>query len=206
MTISNRIQTLRKAKGISQEGLAEKIGVSRQAVSKWESEQSTPELDKIVLLSDFFEVTTDYLLKGKGTENEGNQKRDINAHIFTVVATALHFFGVILACFIWYEKQHTIATVIGFIFLALGLIVFTVGMYVSSKETKTTAKRNFWLLNIWLISFIPFSVIYNILRIDIPAPYPMSPKSYIYDQPFWIVYILVCSSVMFFQFKSSARK
>ena len=59
MNISDRIQTLRKSRGISQEELADKIGVSRQAVSKWESEQSTPEIDKIILLSDYFDVTTD---------------------------------------------------------------------------------------------------------------------------------------------------
>lgn len=43
MTIADRIQSLRKTKGISQEELADKIGVSRQAVSKWESEQNSPE-------------------------------------------------------------------------------------------------------------------------------------------------------------------
>lgn len=64
MTIADRIQSLRKQKGMSQEELADKIGVSRQAVSKWESEQSTPDLDKVVIMSDLFEVTTDYLLKG----------------------------------------------------------------------------------------------------------------------------------------------
>ena len=49
---------------MSQEELADKVGVSRQAVSKWESEQATPDLDKVVIMSDIFEVTTDYLLKG----------------------------------------------------------------------------------------------------------------------------------------------
>ncbi len=64
MTTADRIQSLRKAKGMSQEELADRVGVSRQAVSKWESEQATPDLDKIVIMSDIFEVTTDYLLKG----------------------------------------------------------------------------------------------------------------------------------------------
>ena len=49
---------------MSQEELADAAGVSRQAVSKWESEQSTPDLDKVVILSEIFDVTTDYLLKG----------------------------------------------------------------------------------------------------------------------------------------------
>ena len=64
MNIADRIQYLRKQNGLSQEELADKIGVSRQAVSKWESEQSTPDLDKIIVMSDLFEVTTDYILKG----------------------------------------------------------------------------------------------------------------------------------------------
>ena len=64
MNIADRIQNLRKAKGISQEDLADKVGVSRQAVSKWESEQSVPDLDKIIIMSEYFDVTTDYILKG----------------------------------------------------------------------------------------------------------------------------------------------
>lgn len=64
MTIADRIQNLRKSKGMSQEELADRIGVSRQAVSKWESEQATPDLEKVVIMSEIFEVTTDYLLKG----------------------------------------------------------------------------------------------------------------------------------------------
>ena len=64
MTIADRIQSLRKSKGMSQEELADAAGVSRQAVSKWESEQSTPDIDKVIILSEIFDVTTDYLLRG----------------------------------------------------------------------------------------------------------------------------------------------
>ena len=63
-TIGMRIRECRKETGMSQEELADAAGVSRQAVSKWESEQSIPDLDKVVILSEIFEVTTDYLLKG----------------------------------------------------------------------------------------------------------------------------------------------
>lgn len=64
MTIGVKIQTLRKQKGMSQEQLAEALGVSRQAVSKWEAEQSVPDIDKIIAICDFFGVTTDYILRG----------------------------------------------------------------------------------------------------------------------------------------------
>ena len=64
MNMADRIQYLRKQKGFSQEELADKVGVSRQAVSKWEGEQSTPDLKNIITMSDIFETTTDYILKG----------------------------------------------------------------------------------------------------------------------------------------------
>ena len=63
MQLSDKIIKLRKQNGWSQEELAEKTGVSRQAVSKWESAQSVPDIEKILLLSELFGVSTDYLLK-----------------------------------------------------------------------------------------------------------------------------------------------
>ena len=63
MNFSEKLLNLRKAKGMTQEQLAEKLDVSRQSVSKWESGQAIPELEKIVALSTIFDVTTDYLLK-----------------------------------------------------------------------------------------------------------------------------------------------
>ena len=63
MTFSEKISALRKQKGWSQEELAEKLMVTRQAVSKWESAQSMPDLDKLVQLSEALGVSTDYLLK-----------------------------------------------------------------------------------------------------------------------------------------------
>ncbi len=63
MILAEKIVNLRKQAGWSQEELAEKLGVSRQAVSKWESAQSIPDLNKVLLLSEVFSVSTDYLLK-----------------------------------------------------------------------------------------------------------------------------------------------
>ncbi len=63
MILADKIIEQRKKKGWSQEELAERVNVSRQAVSKWEMAQSTPDLDKILQMSELFGVTTDYLLK-----------------------------------------------------------------------------------------------------------------------------------------------
>lgn len=74
MHIAERIKVLRKSKGLSQEELAERIGVSRQAISKWESGRTVPDPDKIILLSAALEATTDYLLLGKEDAAVESQK------------------------------------------------------------------------------------------------------------------------------------
>ncbi len=63
MIFADKLIELRKKNGMSQEQLAEKMNVSRQSVSKWESASSVPDLNKIIVLSDIFNVSTDYLLK-----------------------------------------------------------------------------------------------------------------------------------------------
>ena len=68
MKLPEKIQRERKKMGLSQEKLAEKIGVSRQAITKWENGLASPELEKIVSLSECFKVSTDYLLKDNITE------------------------------------------------------------------------------------------------------------------------------------------
>ena len=63
MILGEKITELRKRSGLSQEEFGARIGVSRQAVSKWEMAQTTPDLNKIMAISQFFEVSTDFLLK-----------------------------------------------------------------------------------------------------------------------------------------------
>lgn len=70
MILAEKIMTLRKKNGWSQEELAEQMKVSRQSVSKWESMQSVPDLDKVLLMAQVFGVSTDYLLKDDMTEEE----------------------------------------------------------------------------------------------------------------------------------------
>ena len=68
MILAEKIAKLRKQNSWSQEELAEKLGISRQSVSKWESGASIPDLDKIVRMSGIFGVSTDYLLKDEMRE------------------------------------------------------------------------------------------------------------------------------------------
>ena len=65
MNISERLSVLRRGRGWSQEALAEKLGVSRQAVSQWESAQAVPELENLVAVADLFRVTLDDLVRDR---------------------------------------------------------------------------------------------------------------------------------------------
>lgn len=76
MILADKILKLRKESGMSQEELAEKLNVSRQSVSKWESASAYPELDKILQLANLFGVTTDYLLKDDAMEAQSSSSTE----------------------------------------------------------------------------------------------------------------------------------
>ena len=76
MILADKIIRLRRKNGWSQEELAEKMNVSRQAVSKWESAQTVPDLEKILMLGALFGVTTDYLLKDELESEEFTSGED----------------------------------------------------------------------------------------------------------------------------------
>lgn len=74
MTLGENIARLRAEKRLSQGDLADALGVSRQSVSKWETDASVPELDKLVRLSELFGVTLDRLVKGEAADEEPKQE------------------------------------------------------------------------------------------------------------------------------------
>lgn len=107
MSIGEKILDLRKRKNLSQEGLAHKLDVSRQTISKWETDQSNPDFDKIIPLCEVFEITADELLRGENTKlNDGDKKNNVEAinqvggrkrrkALFVSGAVFLYFLGVI---------------------------------------------------------------------------------------------------------------
>ena len=75
MTFGEKLQSLRQRSGMSQDALAERLDVSRQAVSRWERDETMPETDKVVALADIFGVTTDYLLRPAAEEPPPAEKQ-----------------------------------------------------------------------------------------------------------------------------------
>lgn len=169
MNLSERIYILRKQSGFSQEELAEKLGVTRQAVSKWESQQSTPDMDNIIAISKLFNVTTDYLLIGK--ENNSNSETIKNENIFSrvinndllkenifinvIIHFALIFISVLVGVFSDFEN--------GVLFLFFGELFFiclvaVFGIYLKSKKKSVKnlirVSGNFFLVIFSVVSFL----------------------------------------------------
>lgn len=152
MDLAKRIQELRKKQGLSQEELAHEIGVSRQAVSKWEMNQAQPDLDKIIQLSDYFQVSTDYLLKGIECNTE---KNEINGKQVIIIATICNAIGLLLTVVFWREYQNWLCFIPVLVFQAGGLLVYLIGISNKSGKEKNEIKKKFWRINIWLIALIP---------------------------------------------------
>lgn len=199
MTMADRIQALRKAKGISQEELADQIGVSRQAVSKWESEQSSPDLEKVILLSDYFEVTTDYLLKGIETKADSKEKcgqDGQDARIYAAGGTSVNVIGLVTAAMVWLEEQAQGSVAIGFIFFAVGCLVYAIGQLVG--ENKAPARKWFMAVNAWIILLMPASCIFNMMQGIAGghwwavSPFPQMDHSLAAMGMFWLCYIGIC--------------
>ena len=103
MKFGDNLKKIRKLKKLSQEELAEKLNVSRQTVSKWETDQSTPDFDKIVPLCELFEIGVDELLTGKKPVEEKKQenvltKQEVKEKSAKVVSSSvfLYFLAIIV--------------------------------------------------------------------------------------------------------------
>lgn len=131
MNIGEKIFELRKSKNLSQEEVAEKLNVTRQTVSKWETNQSTPDFDKIVPLCELFEISTDELLKGEKKQeaneiNENNtqekipSKEEVKRKRAEVISSSVFTYIVAVALFIVaIEKINIDEIIIVAIFLCI---------------------------------------------------------------------------------------
>ena len=196
MNLSDRIQYLRKARGISQEGLADQIGVSRQAVSKWESEQSMPDLDKIISMSDYFEVTTDYLLKGiepvvQKEEEQSIKHRRIASNICYQLSLGFVGLGIILSIILAdFIKVSVLLTPV-LIVQGVGLLVWGMGRNLSEVRPSFQVK----LALILFLLFVPLGFLSNVLfPLGKIFPYPTSLAASLTFVTFYLI-LGVCISL-----------
>ena len=142
MSLSDNLRALRKQKGYSQEQLAERLNVSRQAVSKWESDNGYPEMESLIILSDLFECTIDDLLKNDLTQHNPTAKQAYDKH-YSLIAKA-YTFGVVsillgVCAYLFAEiyfsentKSEFIGEIIFLFFVLIGVITF---VYFGRKDS-----------------------------------------------------------------------
>jgi transcriptional regulator with XRE-family HTH domain len=145
MSLGQRLIELRKTKQLSQEEVEERLNVTRQTVSKWETDQSSPEFDKILPLCELYEVSTDELLTGRKEEEEekeifsnpvdNNKKRTIGL----VLGILLYFISIAwIMVSIPVLDLNPILSTAGFIVIcgvATCVIIYTRIVYKKEAET-----------------------------------------------------------------------
>lgn len=189
MNISERLYNLRKDKNLSQEELANVLGVSRQTISKWETGESTPDFDKIIPLCDFYGITSDELLSGKKNIVEAKEvTRENNFARNIAISVGLYIISliaVILFATLYNEPIIGIAVFFAIVAVATSLIVYTAIKYKKEKKEEDTRKDSIIKQISDIIGLIGF-VIYIIVSFTTGAWHIT-----------WIIFIIVglCISV-----------
>lgn len=143
MTTGEKIKRLRKEQKISQEKLADALGLSRQAVSRWETESAIPETAIIVKLSEMFRVSTDYLLK-EGEDVKAPSENPINNSMAKKISRNL-MIGIIGLAF-------DAIVILAIMFMSLAIPQLRTGSY---GENVNVWNWDFWASN----QLIPFAII-----------------------------------------------
>ncbi|HJB21884.1 MAG TPA: helix-turn-helix domain-containing protein [Candidatus Fournierella merdavium] len=189
MDMAQRIQQLRRSKGLSQEELAGRLGVSRQAVSKWEGGQSAPDAEKIVALSEGFGVTTDWLLKGvEPAEEKGGARRKLAGRILFAASPAFVAAGLLLAVAGEWEGS-TFVRCAGLIVQVMGVALYFIGRVLTGE------KGPFWAawLDVACIAFLPvrFVMGWGVFLTPVTWFVPFEAAKIVRDLLCWPAYLAV---------------
>lgn len=172
--LAGRLQALRRRRGISQEELAGAVGVSRQAVSKWESRQAQPETEKLAAICGFFGVSLDWLVLGREAESgaAGRQAGRLLPEGLAALATALDYIGLIIAWAVWDYWQISLSAALGAAFMILGAVTMKMALAAAGGDEalRDRLRRRFWLFNIWPVAYLAVSVVYGTLCCAMVAP------------------------------------
>lgn len=152
MNFGENLQTLRKIKNYSQEDLADKLQVSRQAVSKWESGTGFPETEKLISICDLFDCSMDELVKGKISIDSNSEKEEYDSFINkfgknTSIAIMLILIGTILLLTIigFNENNNMFGIVVLLIFVVFSVPIFIVnGLEMENFKSKHPKLSNFY--------------------------------------------------------------
>ena len=148
MNVGEKILQLRKKMGLSQEELAEKLNVTRQTISKWETNQSSPDFDKIVPLCDLFEITTDELLRGKSEniKNLDDSKIRRKTACKVSISVFIYFLAIIwiisMSTMPWISEEITVSVFLLLCAIATVNLIYHFMSLPKEKEKKKKKEKN----------------------------------------------------------------
>lgn len=178
MKLSDKLVGLRKSAGMSQEELAEKLNVSRQAVSRWEMGTAMPDAVNILQLSKLFHVTTDYLLNEEyESDADLPQVRAVKAdgvHQGMILLVTLEVMSLILQFTAAILLQSTFFTVLSFLpfVAAIGGFEYAYQKKADAQNEKTRQfRRRFYEISVWLGLYFPLRLLVQALMNCYPRPY-----------------------------------
>lgn len=154
--IARRIHVRRKGLGISQEELAAKIGVSRQAVSKWESGRGLPDIENIAPLCARLGISRDFLLTGESPPRQ----KGAQGRLYLALSTAVNFLGLVTGIFVWLSRYTHLSVAAELIFFTAGGFIRRLGKIKGVKPREGLLYRG---VNVWILSLLPLSFTYNLL-------------------------------------------
>ncbi|MDR3767034.1 MAG: helix-turn-helix transcriptional regulator [Butyricicoccus sp.] len=198
-TLGSKLSALRRARGLSQEQLAEAIGVSRQAVSKWELDAAAPEIDKIKSLADFYGVTTDYLLRPDAeAPSAPAPPSDSKRQASPIPSLGVSLTGCAVGLLLQYHGRFISASewpsLVGAL---LQIVCFACGLtcFVQLRHTSPTVGgrflRLFLRLSVWLVLPLPCMAGMRLLFSFYPRPY----WSLVPVAAGFVLYLLLCGLV-----------
>lgn len=178
MKLSDKLVGLRKSAGMSQEELAEKLNVSRQAVSRWEMGTAMPDAVNILQLSKLFHVTTDYLLNEEyESDADLPQVRAVKAdgiHQGMILLVTLEVMSLILQFTAAIVLQSTFFTVLSFLpfVAAVGGFEYAYQKKADAQNEKTRQfRRRFYEISVWLGLYFPLRLLVQAVMNCYPRPY-----------------------------------
>ena len=145
MSFNENLQILRKKNNMSQEQLAEKLEVSRQAASKWESGSGYPETDRLISICEIFECSIDEILKGKISENTNEDKakyEKLMNRFSKGMALAVGLILVGVTIFLYFAGVEERYSIIGLVILLLILLMAFPLFIILGMEQENYKKKN----------------------------------------------------------------
>ncbi len=198
MKLADKILNLRKTNGMSQEDLAGKLNVSRQAISRWEMGTAQPDSSNVLQLSKLFGVTADYLLNDdyesdhdvpivKETQNA--TKVEANQLLAFIMLTGLNVMILmyqLIACFV---LQNTIFSLVGTMLSIVMAVGFELGYRKNPPNSQGTKKYycKFYVAAFWLAAYFPIRLLANVAMGLYTCPY----SSLIFEIAVILLYLLI---------------